>query len=100
MKIATIDLTTVTGWESFHELFAQSFDFPDYYGRNMDAWIDCMEDFAVGESALRLDLKGMKALKSRCPEIYNALNECSAFINYREAQSGGGSIIALCYGNQ
>jgi RNAse (barnase) inhibitor barstar len=80
MKSATIDLTTVTGWESFHELFAQSFDFPAYYGRNMDAWIDCMEDLAIEGSGLRLDLKGMKPLKARCPEIYDAINECSAFI--------------------
>ena len=99
MKSATIDLTTVTGWESFHELFARSFDFPAYYGRNMDAWIDCMEDFAIDGSCLRLDLKGMMPLKSRFPEIYDAINECSAFINYRSAESGGEAIIALCYGN-
>lgn len=100
MKIATIDLTAVNGWESFHDLFARSFAFPDYYGRNMDAWIDCMEDFVIEEGRLRLDLIGMMALKSRCPEIYDALNECSAMINDRAADNGGDSIIALCYGNQ
>src|SRR6187402_1401441 len=99
MKSAIIDLTAVTGWESFHELFIRSFDFPDYFGGNMDAWIDCMEDFAIGESCLRLDLKGMMSLKARLPEIYEAINECSAFINYRSAESGGESVIALCYGN-
>jgi RNAse (barnase) inhibitor barstar len=100
MKIATIDLSSVTSWESFHELFARSFDFPSYYGRNMDAWIDCMEDFAIaGEDCLRLDLKGMIPLKDRSPEIYEAINECAAFINYRSAEAGGESVIALCYGN-
>jgi len=99
MKNATIDLATVTGWESFHELFAQSFAFPSYYGRNMNAWIDCMEDFAIEGGSLRLDLKGMTALKTRCPETYEALNECAAFINHRAVESGDESFIAICYGN-
>jgi RNAse (barnase) inhibitor barstar len=81
MKIATIDLSEVTGWESFHDLFVRTFRFPDHYGRNLNAWIDCMEDYAIGEECLRLYLKGMRPLKVRCPEIYEALNECSAFIN-------------------
>ena len=99
MKTSTIDLTEVSSWEAFHDLFAKSFSFPAYYGRNMDAWIDCMEDFAIAGECLRLDLTGMNALKARCPEIYEAINECSAFINYRSAKSGGESIIALCYSN-
>ena len=80
-------------------IFSSSrFHFP-HTGRNMNAWIDCMEDFAIGEGGLRLDLKGMMELKTRCPEIYEALNECAAFINYRSAESGGESFLALCYGD-
>ena len=29
-------------WASFHDASAEKFGFPDYYGRNRDAWIDCM----------------------------------------------------------
>ena len=29
-------------WETFHDVCAETFGFPDYYGRNMNAWIDCM----------------------------------------------------------
>ena len=59
-----------------------------------------LEDFAIaGEGCLRLDFKGMIPLKDRSPEIYEAINECAAFINYRSAEAGGESVIALCYGN-
>ena len=97
MKSVRLDLNPVIGWDSFHTLFAGAFAFPDYYGRNLDAWIDCMEDFAVGSGDLRLDLRGMSDLRLRCPEIHGALHECAAFINYRSAEAGGGEMIAFCY---
>jgi hypothetical protein len=40
--IVRIDTRLITDWASFHDVFARSFGFPDYYGRNMDAWNDCM----------------------------------------------------------
>lgn len=99
MRRVVVDLSKVTGWDSFHDLFADAFGFPAYYGRNMDAWIDCMEDFAIEKDLLILDLPGMADLKLRCPEICEALNECSAFINHRSLKSGGKAQIALCYGS-
>ena len=33
---------SITGWDSFHSEFAETLGFPDFYGRNMNAWIDCM----------------------------------------------------------
>jgi hypothetical protein len=41
-KKATIDLRDITDTASFHAVFAETLGFPFYYGRNMDAWIDCM----------------------------------------------------------
>lgn len=32
--------------EDFHNSFMTKLQFPDFYGRNMDAWIDCMDDMA------------------------------------------------------
>jgi len=32
------------GSEEFHELIASSLEFPDYYGRNLDALDDCLSD--------------------------------------------------------
>jgi hypothetical protein len=40
--IVTIPADRITDWESFHSVFKQALGFPDFYGRNMDAWNDCM----------------------------------------------------------
>lgn len=97
MKHAQIDISGVCSWKEFHECFARKFDFPDYYGKNMNAWIDCMEDSALGDDSLMLHIDGMPKLKKSCPEIYEAICECSAFINYRSKESGGGTFLALSF---
>lgn len=99
MKRVSVDMSKVCDWNSFHDLFSSVFGFPDYYGRNMNAWIDCMEDFGIGDDCLVLELQGMAALKARCPAIYEALNECSAFINFRQRGMAAKGVIALSYGN-
>ena len=35
-------MSQITDWETFHDTFAQALGFPGFYGRNMDAWIDCL----------------------------------------------------------
>ena len=35
---------TIVNWPSFHDEFSRAFRFFDGYGRNRDAWIDCMTD--------------------------------------------------------
>jgi RNAse (barnase) inhibitor barstar len=55
MVIVRIDTTKIRDWASFHEVFSEAFGFPDFYGRNMDAWIDCMtslDDPAAGMSRI------------------------------------------------
>ncbi len=37
-----------------------------------------MEECAIGDSSVRLDLVGLDTLKIRCPDIYEAINECCA----------------------
>lgn len=43
-KTLLIDGKTVVGKEQLHERFAAAFDFPDYYGANLDALFDCLGD--------------------------------------------------------
>jgi Barstar (barnase inhibitor) len=38
----SLDCKEISDWNSFHEGFARVFGFPDFYGKNMDAWIDCL----------------------------------------------------------
>ncbi|EPM40479.1 barstar family protein [Vibrio natriegens] len=39
-----IDLTMIENENQLHELMANCFGFPDYYGKNWDAFWDCLCD--------------------------------------------------------
>lgn len=93
MKKVKIDTKRIKGWDSFHEVFSNTFDFPEYYGRNMDAWIDCMDEF-TSEMTL-IDLGDCRTLKENNPEIVEAINECSAFVNYRRIEAGENPILII-----
>ncbi|MBD5779652.1 barstar family protein [Pelagicoccus sp. NFK12] len=98
MKKIKLDVSKISDWDSFHDFFSEELGFPDYYGRNMDAWIDCVGDlFEQGNDLLCFELEEMKDLKERSKEIYEAINECSAFVNYRMTEQGQDSILSLSY---
>ena len=93
MKKVQIDIEQIKDWESFHDVFSQVFDFPDYYGRNMDAWIDCMDEFTT-ELTL-IDLGDCRNLKGSQPEIIRAINECSAFVNYQRTEAKENPVLII-----
>lgn len=106
--IVSIDAGKIHDWESFHDVFAEEFGFPDYYGRNMDAWIDLMtylNDPKISDTKIKaaddeivvLQLDWVAEFKSRCPDIYHALVECSAFVNYRQMEQGFDPVLALSF---
>lgn len=88
-----INTRRITNWETFHTVFAKDFNFPDYYGRNMDAWIDCMDDFLV--ESFVIDLGNCIELKENNPDILEAILEYSAFINHRRIVEGENSFIII-----
>jgi hypothetical protein len=51
----------------------------------------------VRGSTLVLKLSNIKSFKSRHPEIYDALIECSAFVNWRYAEEDNPSVLALAF---
>ena len=104
----TIDTARITDWESFHTVFAEAFGFPEFYGRNMDAWIDCLsslDDPEDGMTAvhappggvLLLSLLHMRDLAAHCPDIYAAILECAAFVNYRNVEIGDQPVLCLSF---
>lgn len=101
--VITIPVERITDWPSFHDVFAQALGFPDFYGRNMDAWIDCMTYLDDGLTTvtvppgevLHLRIDNPFEFKRRCPELYDALIECSAFVNYRRTVLGDPPVLAL-----
>ena len=83
----------VRDWETFHSYSKEVFGFPDFYGNNMDAWIDCLTYIREGDGMSRFHLKKgemlhievteTKDFHTRVPEIFEALVECTAFVNFR-----------------
>ncbi len=49
------------------------------------------------EGGIFLHLDGATELKQSHPVIWEALNECAAFLNYRQHMGGGPPILALSY---
>jgi RNAse (barnase) inhibitor barstar len=105
MKIVKIDCSLISDWRSFHLVFKNTFGFPEYYGENMDAWIDCMtyldENFPEAQiekgTTLTLQLNKIQSFRQRCPEIYEAIVECTAFVNYRRIEIGENPTLLLAY---
>ena len=86
MKEFIIDGDLITDWKSFHFEFKSEMNFPDYYGENMDAWIDCVDDISDIQTVIKI-LNG-KVLNERNPEFAKAILECAAFINQRKIEAG------------
>lgn len=81
-----IDGKKLTDWNSFHSEFISELNFPDYYGENMNAWIDCVDELT--EKPTLLQIENGNFLKDTKPEFLKAILECGAFVNYRKIQQG------------
>ncbi len=106
--VVRIDASRIVDWPSFHEVFARALGFPDFYGRNLDAWNDCMaylDDPEAGMTSVHVHRGGVVTLlidhasevAARCPEQYAALIECSSFVNWRRLDQGAPSVLALAF---
>ena len=106
MPIVCIDGKSITDWDSFHNVFAEVFGFPGFYGRNMDAWIDCMTSLDAPEDGMTtvhgspsdpvvLQLDNASSVPA---ELFEAITECAAFVNWRRLEVGEPAILMLsCY---
>ena len=108
MKIVKINTDDILDWNSFHEVFSSKFRFPSFYGKNMDAWIDCMSSLDSPEDGMTtihvkpgetliLELDNVTSLAKRNKEIYEAIVECSAFVNHRKIEVGEPPVLAWSF---
>lgn len=109
--IVAIPVDEIVDWDSFHVVFARELGFPDFYGKNMNAWIDCMtsvdepEDgmtsvHGTKEAGLLLNLGDCTEFAKRCPEQYEAILDSVGFVNHRRMEAGEEPVISLSFWNR
>jgi len=108
MKRIKKDCNQIKDWESFHGVFAEHFEFPDFYGRNMDAWIDCMSYLDDPDSGMTkitcdrgeyiiLELEIIQNFQKKYPNLYEAIIECFAFVNCRSLEADEPPLLMLSF---
>lgn len=109
--VVKIPIEEIRDWDSFHSVFARVFGFPEFYGRNMNAWIDCMTSIddpeegmsvihGTREAGLCLDLGDCTDFARRCPDQYGAILDSTGFVNYRRIEAGGEPVLSLSFWNR
>ena len=80
----TVDLSEVKTVEALHVALKEAFEFPEYYGGNLDALHDCLTDIAVKATEtepITVTFAGYKkakrALGSDFHNFRNVLNDVS-----------------------
>lgn len=107
--VVRIPTSKIVDRESFHGVFAEALGFSAFYGRNMDAWIDCLSYLDEPEAGMStvhcapgavvtLDLEDAADFAQRCPELFAALVDGTAFVNWRRIhERGSGPLLALSF---
>jgi len=104
----SVNCERIRDWKSFHDEFAAVFGFPEFYGRNMNAWIDCLTSLdspsdgmtsvhAAHGHVLTLQLENVVPFREQHPELYAAIIECAAFVNWRRLEVGNSSVLAISF---
>lgn len=98
MPAVQLDGEIIRNWRDFHRESQAAFGFPEFYGHNMDAWIDClstlrdgdgMSKFTLGpDDVLEIEVLHAGFLRRHAPEILDALLDCAAAVNDRYAENG------------
>lgn len=95
MATVRIETKRIVDWPTFHQVFQEALGFPDFYGRNMDAWIDCLSCLGDGDGMTRFSLQNEEMLSlqiedttdfvTRLPELFLKMVQCAAFVNARSS---------------
>ncbi|SNS39767.1 Barstar (barnase inhibitor) [Noviherbaspirillum humi] len=105
MATVTLDGAAIADWPAFHAQCRDAFGFPDFYGNNMDAWVDClsylrddegMTRFQLGpDELLQIEIANADALRRQAPDILPTLEDCVEMINERYEDYGEKPALAL-----
>ena len=98
MASVTLDGRKLTDLHAFHRECALAFGFPDFYGRNISALIDClsgvrdndgMSRFALGsDELLDIELRDASIVSHEAPSVLAALEDAVDEVNLRHTEHG------------
>ena len=107
MAEVTIDTKKITDKASFHQVFKDALGFFDEYGRNMDAWIDCLQDLhdecglcgitLATDEMLHLHITDTVDFNMRQPQLMSELVECSSGVNAYFLQENKKARLSLVF---
>jgi RNAse (barnase) inhibitor barstar len=107
MPAVRLDGREIIDWNAFHDACKRTFGFPEFYGRNMDAWIDClsglrdddgMSSFVLGpDEVLQIEVLHSDTLRARAPAILSALEDCTEHVNELCAEQGEKPVLNLVF---
>lgn len=105
--MATVCLNgeTITDWKTFHLQCQNAFGFPEFYGHNMDAWVDCLSYLRDDEGMskfrlkpneiLQIEMTHAELLRLRVPDLLEELKFCIDGINERYEDYGEKPALVL-----
>ena len=107
MTLIKLDTRRIRDWTTFHEVFAEVFGFPSFYGKNMNAWVDCMtylDDPAAGMSTVQFlketsPFSSMTLTTWRHGALSNTVRSWSVwpFVNWRRLEHAHAPVLALSF---
>ena len=106
--IIRVDARRLTDSAGLHAALSEAFGFPDSYGKNLDALVDCLTHLDNPKTAMsRVQLfPGQVALlvlehadgkgKQQTAQV-KALLDAIAFVNWRRLEAGQPPVLAVAY---
>lgn len=82
-----LDVSSIEGHEALHDLLASTFKFPEYYGKNWDAFDECIRDYPPSAP---VRIKGVQKLENVLPREAALLRQCFKSI---EAEMPGKRVV-------
>jgi hypothetical protein len=105
MPKVTIDTKAIHDWDTLHAVCKEAFGFPDFYGRNGDAFIDCLTYLDEGDGmsrfvlkpgeTLTVELPGADEFADRLPEQAAAFLSWIGAVNARYMEDGKPPMLVL-----
>ncbi|MNK05115.1 Barstar (barnase inhibitor) [compost metagenome] len=105
MAVVHLNGENITDWPSFHSACKTAFGFPDFYGDNMDAWVDCMSYLRDEDGMTKFRLQPAEKLQiivdhadilqKKAPDILEDVAFCIEAINERYADYGENPALEL-----